>query len=509
MFLVCNAGRRKTKLAIQKSLLIVLSTFVSFVAHSQDRMPLGKETVSVKRLASGILYKQRIISGDSPLIINVLKADMKTKGVRVEAGQANDAITLGGSFEGRAPVTEISSHNEPVAAINADFFPFTGDPLGLEIRNGELLSEPLYYRACLGFSKHEVKFGVLTASGTWFSGAAEGKTQGVNRLPGASEITFLSPTFHAGIKSPRKMTLIPLEGEPQVLRVSEPITGRVGKAVSVGVGDTFPEISDRVGFLAVGDLAESTLKEGLSLGEKISVLFDLRISLEPELNGKYRPAGAKESEDSPIVWNDIKQAISGGPWLVKQGKLFIDGEAEGFDLEKFVHARHPRTAIGFTSRHELLLVTVDGRAKWSQGVSLSEMSKIMLEEGAVNAINLDGGGSTTMTLFDHVVNAPSDGRVRPVANALMIFSGSPEGKKRSQKASDFRTMPERTIPLEKSVALDTGEELDERNPLTWGTEDGFGFVNQEGIFRSYKPGKGKVFATSGKKTFVFPISVAP
>ena len=91
--------------------------------------------------------------------------------------------------------------------------------------------------------------------------------------------------------------------------------------------------------------------------------------------------------------------------------------------------QHPRTAVGFNQDStKLLLVTVDGRQPGhSIGMSLSELANFMLRLGCFQAINLDGGGSTTMLVGTRVVNRPSDASgERAVANALLVISTAPE-----------------------------------------------------------------------------------
>ena len=96
-------------------------------------------------------------------------------------------------------------------------------------------------------------------------------------------------------------------------------------------------------------------------------------------------------------WSQVDQAVGAGPWLVKSGAEAIDTEDEGMDVAYF-SKRHPRTAVGVTADNKLLIVTVDGRQPISQGVTLVELAALMKQLGAVNAINLDGGGSTTLSV---------------------------------------------------------------------------------------------------------------
>jgi exopolysaccharide biosynthesis protein len=85
--------------------------------------------------------------------------------------------------------------------------------------------------------------------------------------------------------------------------------------------------------------------------------------------------------------------------------------------------RHPRTAIGWRADGTLVLVVVDGRQpRISVGMTINELAHLMLDLGCVEAINLDGGGSSTMVIRNKIVNNPSDSTgERPVSDALLIF----------------------------------------------------------------------------------------
>ena len=126
---------------------------------------------------------------------------------------------------------------------------------------------------------------------------------------------------------------------------------------------------------------------------------------------------------------DFRDILGGGPRIVRGGRVSVEieqeGQREGFDTEN-----HPRTAIGYTrDKRFLVLAVVDGRQPgYSHGTSLHELAKIMLEFGCHEALNLDGGGSSTMVIRNRVVNSPSDIiGPRSVASALLIISTSPHG----------------------------------------------------------------------------------
>jgi exopolysaccharide biosynthesis protein len=102
----------------------------------------------------------------------------------------------------------------------------------------------------------------------------------------------------------------------------------------------------------------------------------------------------------------------------------ITGEAEQFK-DDILKGRAPRTAIGITADQRLLLVTVNGRQPHiSVGMTLDELANLLIELGALEAMNLDGGGSTTMTVRNLVLNLPSDGKERAVSNAIVVVPGS-------------------------------------------------------------------------------------
>jgi exopolysaccharide biosynthesis protein len=123
---------------------------------------------------------------------------------------------------------------------------------------------------------------------------------------------------------------------------------------------------------------------------------------------------------------DVRQVIAGSHVIVKDGKkVDVTGT--------FSTARHPRTAVGITrDGSKLILLVVDGRQpKLSIGMQLSDLADEMIAQGAYNALNLDGGGSSTMVYRDpaskqlKVLNSPSDSKERSVANVLGVKVDGP------------------------------------------------------------------------------------
>jgi exopolysaccharide biosynthesis protein len=117
----------------------------------------------------------------------------------------------------------------------------------------------------------------------------------------------------------------------------------------------------------------------------------------------------------------IRDAIGAGPALVMDGAIHVTSDEEVF-FGTSIPAVHPRTAAGVNAQGELLLMVVDGRQPDSRGVSLEELATLMLEVGAVEAINLDGGGSSALVVNGTLVNRPQGDTVeREVMSALATF----------------------------------------------------------------------------------------
>ncbi len=119
----------------------------------------------------------------------------------------------------------------------------------------------------------------------------------------------------------------------------------------------------------------------------------------------------------------ITEAVSGRPMVVDRGRM-----SEELYTFPRTWTREPRTAVGVSENgRKVILVTVDGRRATSHGGTLEEIAQIMIELGAFRAINLDGGGSTTMYVGSEggVVNRPSRGWEREVVNHIGVVAPAP------------------------------------------------------------------------------------
>ncbi len=124
-------------------------------------------------------------------------------------------------------------------------------------------------------------------------------------------------------------------------------------------------------------------------------------------------------------WNQCHAALGAGPILIKKGQSRVLTELEGYNKEK----RAPRTVIAKTVGGLILLAVIDGRQPdWSAGLTLEELTEIFVARKASDALNLDGGGSSTMVVKGEILNRPSDlalpgapGKERAVANVIALL----------------------------------------------------------------------------------------
>jgi hypothetical protein len=155
-------------------------------------------------------------------------------------------------------------------------------------------------------------------------------------------------------------------------------------------------------------------KATLTSGEKIRGLVLIGRGAGADALGALRPG-----EKARVTWqvrHNPEVAITGNKVLLKDGvRRVVD------DLEM-----HPRTAIGIDrDTGQVLMLVVDGRQSFSRGYTMVELANLMTTLGAEDALNLDGGGSSTMVALDAlgqigVRNSPSDGVERLVANGLSV-----------------------------------------------------------------------------------------
>lgn len=148
-------------------------------------------------------------------------------------------------------------------------------------------------------------------------------------------------------------------------------------------------------------------------GRMISEAYENRGCLGWNDNDEAIFSVASEETNS---WFDMSNIIQAGPLLIENGQ--ISRHDENFN-NSLISARHPRSAVGLTSKGEWVFLAVDGRnGMHSSGATISELTDIMLARNIIYALNLDGGGSTEIIIDGRIYNMPSDGHERNISYAL-------------------------------------------------------------------------------------------
>lgn len=385
-------------------------------APASATLPLGspslRETRSEARVAAGVSLTKIVRSG-GPWRVNVLTIDRRALRGRLGAVLSNRLVA------GRERTSAMARRTRALAGVNGGYFAVDGDPVGALAVGGRLFSEPVAGRAALLLPRTADAAPTVAAlrfAGSVAIGARRRLLDGVDRRPGripacggrggdrptqspnstltctdASELVLLSPAY--GARTPRG-------GVEAVVR------GGAITAFRTSGGTRVP----RAGYVlwGSGDAARF-LRDAAGPGARPSV------------------STALKSGSRTLQPNAYGAIAGGGPRLLRRGRTSVGSIAEGFGspsfFQSFVASRNPRTLAGVRSDGRVLLVTVDGRRRgWSAGVTLAEAARVMRSLGARDAVNLDGGGSTTMTRGARVANRPSDpGGERPVSDGLFVL----------------------------------------------------------------------------------------
>lgn len=355
-----------------------------------------------KTVHDGVEYAQvtQEISG-LKVNMNLLRLDL-TK-VRLDVHHAMDAAI------GMEKTSSIAMRHGAVAAINAGFFRldtsiFAGDAAGVLMIDSHLMSESFNNRTALFLRNSAIETRVSIAPINIRDFVIINKKEltlsGINRERRKDEVVIYYPQF--GLT-----TLTDNTGVEVVVR-----KGRITEVVTEKGSTPIP--IDGFVVSASGD-------------RKAELLEISRIRLSAKLRTAVRHEAGKQGfpEDSEVrrtsdAFSSAEDITNGVPQLIKDGKIDITWEQEKAS-KSFVETRHPRTAVAKLKDGKFLMITVDGRSESSGGISLQDLAEYLLSLGAVDAMNLDGGGSTTMFLDGKVVNTPSDKEgERKIGDAILV-----------------------------------------------------------------------------------------
>lgn len=307
-----------------------------------------------------------------PVKLNIIELD-KSLNPQLEIKPTLASETLAH----RSKIKSISGKHKTLAAVNGTYFkPQTGVPLGTLMIDKKLYTGPIYDRVAIGLFNDKYDMARVQFSGTLKYGHNEVKVDNINqpRMLSSYVLIYTSDWGQYSPPSPSNGIQLLIEDkrvkEIGTQRFEIPKNGYVVVAPKSKIGD-------------------------IKKGQKI----DVNLKIMPE-------------------WDGVNHIISGGPYLVKNGEVYVDMTEEKLSA---IGGRNPRTAIGYTEDNHLILITADGREGSSIGLTLNELGSFMKEIGSVNAMNLDGGGSTVMYVDGYVVNKPAVQGGIPLSNAVTVI----------------------------------------------------------------------------------------
>ena len=352
----------------------------------------------------GVSYQHDNVS-NVPWSIHVVKFDRSRRDLELRTTLARETgLGLSTLVEQvRALPREAGS---PLAALNGDFYivdaknPYLGDPRGLQILDGELVSAP----------SDQASF--------WLDGT--GNPHATNVVSHLKIIWPDNSTTPIGLNEARTNGAAILY-TPRLGSSTRTQGGRELILERAGDGPWLP--------LQAGREYTARVREARANGDSPLTNGLLVLSLSPALLTNAPAAAQSEAgvvlKISTATVPDlagVRTAISGGSVLVRDGqKQTLQVPKSDVYKYRSVGERHPRSAIG-VSRDQIYLVEVDGRQpKLSVGMTLAELGDYMQKLGCELALSLDGGASATLWFNGKVMNSPCDGADRPIANGLVVL----------------------------------------------------------------------------------------
>jgi len=376
----------------QRALSVALSVLAAGLACGDDA------TGGLASATPGVSYTNHVVP-DVPWSIHVVRIDRAKAPVEFHSAHANGGAL--GLSAISAQIKQLSAAlGTPVAAVNGDFYQrdraYAGDPRGVQIVNGEVISAPGGGVAFWIDAFGHPRVGNVTSlfQVIWPGGA---KTPfGLNCQRPTNGVTLYTPALGPSTHTAggRELVLERTAGSPWLpLGMAETYTARVREVREAGDTALAPETM----VLSIGPGLARTLPD-LKAGAEVKLL----------------------TASSPTLWH-APTAIGGGPMLVRGGRPLKRGQpvVESYEFSSMLE-RHPRTAIGWNRTH-FVLVEVDGRQKkLSVGMTLEELAAYLVKLGCQEAMNFDGGGSAILWYDGKVRNKPCDGYERPIANSLIV-----------------------------------------------------------------------------------------
>ena len=292
-----------------------------------------------------------------------------------------------GKFPGRATVSQMNAP-DAIATINASYFGVNGTIYGNTRIDGLTAGTTYFIRSAVGImADGSVIFARQVYRGSLYFNDTELVINGVNCERNADTVIVYNSWNGATTGTNNSGVELVVKNN----RVTDIFRGK---------GDN-PIPPDGIVVSAHGKAAENFAN--IQIGDRLKFEEDF---INVEYSGNF---------------NEAVHILGAGPTLVKGGQIHVTADAEQFPDDIRV-GRAPRSAIGITKYGDYIFAVVDGRQAHSRGCTLTEWARILKDKfGAVEAINLDGGGSTELFFKGSLVNSPSDGHERLVGDALTIL----------------------------------------------------------------------------------------
>lgn len=411
-----------------------------------------------KLVAPGLTYRMEIDLA-LPRVIHALRYTPGVESVSARPETAKDKIMIvEDANKGRDLLSSTVKNKGAIAGINADFFPWTGDPVGAMVRHGELLSSPFVERAIFAWGSGYSYIGSMDLSGAIVQGDVSIPVSAVNQELGDNEIGI---TTEAGGVALSKVsaTHVIVETESKLIP-----NGVLKGTVKIFSPDNTNQVVEKGQVVVSATGNKRALVTKLQRGEEVQI----------KLTSKR------------VDWSKAVHAIGGGPLLINDGKIKINGQAEKFAAD-FATSLHPRSAVGVTKDGDIWLLVVDGRQGMSRGCGLDELARVMQRLGCRSAMNLDGGGSSTLNIAGLTMNRPSGGTERAIANSILLFGNLPEAEPTDMYVIKGVPRLKKGEVANYSLVGKDGETILAKD-VFWAAQ-GAAWIDQAGVLRTSAAGK--------------------
>ena len=351
-----------------------------------------------------------------PWHVDVLTIDPRAFRGRLES-------TYGPDLERRETTSQLAALSGAGAAVNAGFFVLDpaagapGDPAGVGVYDGRLRSEPVAGRPALVVRDDARRTSIVRLR---WRGSVGGLTlDGLDRVPGL--IRNCGGTGDSPTDRPRH--------DYTCTDADELIAFDAAYGPQTPSGPGVEVVLDRGGrVIEVRSVRGGTVPAGGRTVQATGAKADALLAVARPGRKLVVRATLVDQRGRPVATARDESIVNGGPELVRDGRLHATPAADGMVRPGdpsfyygWVHKRNPRTIAGVDAKGRTVLITADGRSTASLGLGIAEAAAVAKALGLRDALNLDGGGSTTMVVGGAVINVPSDATgERPVGDALVV-----------------------------------------------------------------------------------------